>query len=238
MAGQNSNSDNITFKVKHLNAYHGIVIDLNDARYESKHRHQQIFEQLESITGVPSIYTTGVIIFKQNLINLPPDVDNPVWVVAWVFNNQKAYVPGSRSRYNALHDIFSLNIEDGQRFHVSYQVSYDYRVTKRLSMRYVLRMESDVPEDGCGRGVCQYQCTENFFKRLKDLVCNDELNAKITEIIQPLRESGMWADADADKNFREFNIKQYFHVKCDVDELELRQAGYTGQVDLYLRTRG
>uniref|UniRef100_T1JWR4 Uncharacterized protein n=2 Tax=Tetranychus urticae TaxID=32264 RepID=T1JWR4_TETUR len=86
MGEQNNNSDKIKFKVKHLNEYHEIVIDRNDARYESKYQHQQLFEQLESITGVPSRYTARAYI-DQSYIYWP-DI-NPQRF-RFSFDNQKA----------------------------------------------------------------------------------------------------------------------------------------------------
>uniref|UniRef100_T1KN57 Uncharacterized protein n=1 Tax=Tetranychus urticae TaxID=32264 RepID=T1KN57_TETUR len=232
MAGQNSNSDNITFKVKHLNAYHGIVIDLNDARYESKHRHQQIFEQLESITGVPSRYTTGVIILRN--MN-PSDVNNAFRDFTY-FHNQKAFVPDSLMKYSARNDITSLNIRDDERFHLQYKLSYAHYISKRLSISYYLIEERDVLEVGCGPHFCQSKCTESYFKRLKDLVNNDEMNAKITQLVQPLEESQMYSEAD--KIYREFNVEQFFHPVCFVHEQRRSETGHAYQRDRYLRTRG
>uniref|UniRef100_T1KN50 Uncharacterized protein n=1 Tax=Tetranychus urticae TaxID=32264 RepID=T1KN50_TETUR len=223
MAEQNHHYDKFAFKVKHLNEYHDIVIDPNDDRYESKHHHQQLFEQLESITGVPSRYTTKVYI----LIN-----DNPSPV-----DNTDRFVPDSQMEYYPRHDIFSVNIRDGARFYLQYGASYAHRISKRLSMCYYLVEEIDVPEEDCYIGVCQSKCTESYFKRLKDLVNNDEFNAKITQLVQPLFESRNAAEVY--KIFREFNVKQYLYPVCDFDHRwRLAETGHVRQDNQYLRTRG
>ncbi|XP_015788690.1 uncharacterized protein LOC107365658 [Tetranychus urticae] len=232
MAEQNRNSDRITFKVKHLNEYHTIIIDRNDDRYEYKDQHHQLFEQLESITGVPSRYTTDVNILK----NMNPSNVNNTLRYLWCFYNRKAFVPDSLMRYYAHRDIFSLNIRDGERFHLQYYVYYGQWISKRISMRYELVEERDVPEEGCGRRFCQYRCTEPYFKRLKDLVNNDEMNAKITQLVQPLIESEL--NAEASKIFIEFNVEQYFYPPCVWRTRMLAETGYTHQNDRYLRTRG
>uniref|UniRef100_T1KN45 Uncharacterized protein n=1 Tax=Tetranychus urticae TaxID=32264 RepID=T1KN45_TETUR len=229
MEEQNHHSDKITFKLKHLNAYHEIVIDANNARYEYKDQHQQIFEHvpiqfdLESITGVPSRYTTTVYILR--IYGLSP-VDNTV-----------RFAPNSQMEYYTNQDIFSSNIRDGQRFYLQYGVSYAHRISKRLSICYYLVEEIDVPEESCGVGVCQSKCTESYFKRLKDLVNNDKLNAKITQLVQPLFESENLAEAY--KIFREFNVKQYLYPVCDFDHRwRLAETGHVRQDNQYLRTRG
>uniref|UniRef100_T1KN54 Uncharacterized protein n=1 Tax=Tetranychus urticae TaxID=32264 RepID=T1KN54_TETUR len=220
MEEQKDSSDKITFKVKHLDKYHDIVID---ARYESKDQHQQIFEQLESITGVPSRYTTDFSILRN--MN-PSDVNNA--------NRRVIYVPDSLSRYSARNNIFSLNIRDGERFHLQSYVHYEHWITKRISMRYELVEERDVPEVGCIQTYCHSRCTASFFKRLKDLVNNDAMNAKITQLVQPLLES----DMEAFKIFMEFNVRQNFYPPCVWRTRTLAETGYTYQFDYYLRTRG
>uniref|UniRef100_T1KN40 Uncharacterized protein n=1 Tax=Tetranychus urticae TaxID=32264 RepID=T1KN40_TETUR len=223
MEEQNHHSDKITFKLKHLNEYHEIVIDANNARYEYKDHYQQIFEQLESITGVPSRYTTTVYILRIYDLS---SVDNTV-----------RFAPNSQMEYYQHQDIFSLNIRDGQRFYLQYGVSYAHRISKRLSICYYLVEEIDVPEESCGVGVCQSKCTESYFKRLKDLVNNDKLNAKITQLVQPLFESENLAEAY--KIFREFNVKQYLYPVCDFHHRwRLAETGHARQDNQYLRTRG
>ncbi|XP_015788691.1 uncharacterized protein LOC107365659 [Tetranychus urticae] len=231
MAKQNKNSDKITFKVKHLDEYHEIVIDPNDDRYESKHQRQQIFEQLESITGVPSRYTVDVLIHVLRNRNLSVDTVR----YPWSFSNQKAYVPDSLARYSALPDFYDLNIFDGERFYLIYDISYSHDVSKHLSMHYTLVDEGAVPDEGCSLRACQYQCSESYFKRLKDLICNNEMNAKITQLVQTQMES----DWELDTIFREFNVKQHFSIKCDVvDRWSIAMNGHARRHDLYLRTRG
>uniref|UniRef100_T1KN41 Uncharacterized protein n=1 Tax=Tetranychus urticae TaxID=32264 RepID=T1KN41_TETUR len=137
MGEQNNNSDKIKFKVKHLNEYHEIVIDRNDERYEPKHQHQQLFEQLESITGVPSTmrYTTRAYI-DQSYIHWPSPID-PVRYRFW-FINQNAFAPDKLRRYPRQHDILSLHFRDGERFDLDYGLSYEHYRSKHLSMVYTL----------------------------------------------------------------------------------------------------
>uniref|UniRef100_T1KN38 Uncharacterized protein n=1 Tax=Tetranychus urticae TaxID=32264 RepID=T1KN38_TETUR len=233
MGEQNNSSDTnkITFKVKHLDEYHDIVIDPNDDRYEYKDQHQQIFEQaskLESITGVPSRYTTSFIIPRN--MN-PSDV-----------NNIERFAHDLRMEYTEYmdDDIFSVNIRDGERFHLKYYASYRYSISKRINMCYRLAEERDVPEEGCGRNVCQFLRTESFFKRLKDLVNNDELNAKITQLVQPLFEiSSPETHLEAWKILKEFNVFQVLYPSCVWHHRwRLAETGDARQNDLYLRTRG
>ncbi|XP_015788682.1 uncharacterized protein LOC107365651 [Tetranychus urticae] len=235
MEEQKHLSDKITFKVKHLNEYHEIVIDPNDDRYEYKDQHQQIFEQLESITGVPSRYTTCANIPR----NMNPSDVNNIERYLWCFENQKAFAPDSLLQYDPEDDIFSLNIRDGERFHLISYASYEYSISKRISMCYRLIEERDVPEEGCG-GVCQLIRTESFFKRLKDLVNNDDLNAKITQLVQPLFEiSSPETHLEAWKILKEFNVLQVFYPSCDwIHSARLAETGDARQNDLYLRTRG
>ncbi|XP_025017313.1 uncharacterized protein LOC107365657 isoform X1 [Tetranychus urticae] len=236
MAEHNNDSDKITFKVKHLDQYHDIVIDLNDDRNEYKH--QQLFEQLESITGVPSRYTTSFIIPR----NMNPSDVNNIERYLMCFYNQKAFAHDLRMEYTEYmdDDIFSVNIRDGERFHLKYYASYRYSISKRINMCYRLAEERDVPEEGCGRNVCQFLRTESFFKRLKDLVNNDELNAKITQLVQPLFEiSSPETHLEAWKILKEFNVFQVLYPSCVWHHRwRLAETGDARQNDLYLRTRG
>ncbi|XP_015788681.1 uncharacterized protein LOC107365650 [Tetranychus urticae] len=228
MEEQNHNSGKITFKVKHLDEYHDILIDPNDERYAYKDQHQQIFEQLESITGVPSRYTTS--------FNIPRNM-NPSDV-----NNIERFAHDLRMEYTEYmdDDIFSVNIRDGERFHLKYRVGYVYSISKRISMCYCLAEERDVPEEGCGLDVCQFTRTESYFKRLKDLVSNDELNAKITQLVQPLFEIASDETlTEAWKILKEFNVLQNFYPACYLDcRWRLAETGDARQIGLYLRTRG
>ncbi|XP_015788687.1 uncharacterized protein LOC107365657 isoform X2 [Tetranychus urticae] len=232
MAEHNNDSDKITFKVKHLDQYHDIVIDLNDDRNEYKH--QQLFEQLESMTGVASRYTSVVIIKRPNEINR--SLRN-----SWHFLNQKAFTPDLLMRYPiGGDDIRSPHFRDGERFHLQYWFAYEEGISNRINMRYKLVDERDIPGGDCCRHFCQYQCTEGYFNRLKDLVSNEKLNAKITQSVQPLLETlSHLRYLEADKIFREFNVKQYLYPVCVwLHRWRSSVNGHASQDDLYLRTRG
>ncbi|XP_015788466.1 uncharacterized protein LOC107365471 [Tetranychus urticae] len=231
MAEQNNNSNRITFKVKHLDEYHDIVIDVNADRYKYKHQQQPIFEQLESITGVPSRYTTDVI-FHRNIY--PSNAPNALWV-PMAFYNQIAFVPNSVMGYGENQDISMVNLRDGERFHIQYYAHYDHFICKRISFRYVLVAERDVPEEGCNRHLCQYQCTASYFKKLKDLVCNDALNEKIDQLVLPLLDHYLLEEEE--KIFSEFNIKQYLYPAC-LGYFDSRQTRFARRFQVYLRTQG
>ncbi|XP_015788467.1 uncharacterized protein LOC107365472 [Tetranychus urticae] len=222
--------DKITFKVKHLDKYHDIVIDWNDDRYVDKF--QQIFEQLESITGVPSRYTSSVYIPRPDEVNFPG-------LLALGCINRKAYTPDLLPNFANEPRFCNMrrHIRDGDRFHLKYCAYYYHYVSKRISMDYGLVRESYVTEGVCSQDFCQHQCTESHFKRLKDLVSNDELNAKIAPLVQPLLERHLFSEADT--IFREFSIQQYFHLICvEYRREEIEQNGDECQDYLYLRTRG
>ncbi|XP_025017315.1 uncharacterized protein LOC107365413 [Tetranychus urticae] len=174
----------------------------------------------------------------------PSPLNNNGRIVWGIFVNSEAMVPESLMEYYPhlmftahIQDIFSVNTRNGQRFYLQYGVCYEHQISKRISMCYKLVEERDVPEEGCVGGVCQYQCTESYFRRLKDLVSNDEMNAKITQLVQPLFESGN--SAEVYRIFRDFNIKQYLYPSCDEGyRRQLAVNGHAHQIDLYPRTRG
>ncbi|XP_025017322.1 uncharacterized protein LOC107365470 [Tetranychus urticae] len=242
MAQHNNNSDKITFKVKHLNEYHDIVIDCSKDRCRYPNMYQQVFEQLESITGVPTRYTSSVYIPWPDEVNLPR-------TFSVGFFNHKAYTPDllpnfpnySRDDYRE-DDTRPRKIRDGERYHLQYYAEYAYRVSKRISLGYFLVAERYVTEGACSQDFCQHQCTESHFKRLKDLVSNDELNEKITQLVEPLmnerRQLIRERYSEAVKIFSEFNIKQYLRINC-VEQRRPRTLWIDQQHrDLYLRTRG
>uniref|UniRef100_T1KN11 Uncharacterized protein n=2 Tax=Tetranychus urticae TaxID=32264 RepID=T1KN11_TETUR len=230
MAEQRNNSDKINFKVKHFDEYHDIVIDWNEDR--NRYNYQQVFDQLESITGVPSRYTSSFSVQRPDEVNWPGGI-------LWLCENLKAYTSDllpnlDPRRYS---DNESPFIRDGERYHLAYFAYYSYRVSKRISFGYSLVNERYVTEGACSRDFCQYQCTESHFKRLKDLVSNDELNAKITPLVQPLMERQLWSEAE--NIIREFNLKKCLRVVCvEQRREEIEENGHVPQEELYLRTRG
>ncbi|XP_015788403.1 uncharacterized protein LOC107365428 [Tetranychus urticae] len=228
----------ITFKVKHLDEYHDIVLDWDEDKY--RYKKQQIFDQLESITGVPNRYTCNVCVPRPDEVNLDG-------IFTWRYINLKAYPPGSQpeltnySRDDYREDDISWRIfRDGERYHLAYFAYYDYEVSKRISFSYSLVNERYVTEGVCTRDFCQYRSNESHFKKLKDLVSNDELNAKITPLVQPLMETfSNLRYAEASKILREFNVEHYLCVICSEQRREvIQQNGHERHDDLYLRTRG
>ncbi|XP_015788407.1 uncharacterized protein LOC107365430 isoform X2 [Tetranychus urticae] len=223
---QQSNKPKITFKVKHFDEYHDIVIDWNEDR--NRYNYQQVFDQLESITGVPSRYTSSFSVPRPDEVNRP-------YTIACHFYNLKAsgLLPnlGPRFRYS---NIESPLIVDGERYHLEYYANYSHRVSKRISMGYALVKERYVTDEAFSRDFCQHQCTESHFARLKDLVSNNEMSAKIAPLVQPLMERNLYRGAE--NIFREFNFEQYLRVTCVEERSE--EIEENGNDDLYIRTRG
>ncbi|XP_015788416.1 uncharacterized protein LOC107365437 [Tetranychus urticae] len=218
MSEQENNSDKTTFKVKHLDEYHDIVIDWNDKRYEYKY--QQLFDQLESITGVPNRYTKSLSLVRPYPTTLPD---------SFCCVNQIG-IQGRR-------DISEAHIRDGECFRLTFCLRFEWEKYKRIVMDFKLVAEDSIPEGVCTYDFCQHQYNEAYFKRLKDIVNNDELNEKVTPLVLPLRR---YFCHGADFIFRKFNIKQYFGVRCDEQERILATVHHIrfGPRPLYLRSAG
>ncbi|XP_015788422.1 uncharacterized protein LOC107365442 [Tetranychus urticae] len=238
MAQRRDYPHKITFKVKHLDEYHDIVLDWDEDRY--RYKSQQIFDQLELITGVPNRYACNVCVRRPDEVNL-------AGIIAVPHINLKAYPPGSEpnlpdySRHYYREDDISWRIfRDGERYHLEYYAYYDYEVSKRISFSYSLVNERYVTEGACSRDFCHYKCTESHFKKLKDLASNDELNAKITPLVQPIMETfSNTRNSEKRKILIEFNVEQFLYVICSEERREvIQQNGHERQDDLYLRTRG
>ncbi|XP_015788424.1 uncharacterized protein LOC107365446 [Tetranychus urticae] len=213
MAEQNNNSDKTTFKVKHFDEYHDIVIDWNDDRHEYKY--QQVFEQLESITGVPNRYTNSLNIRRVPFTTIPD---------YFYFANQI----GRQGRP----DISAVRIRDGECFHLQCYLRFEWFRYKRICMNYSLVAEDSIPEGVCSLFFCQYRYNEAYFKNIKKIVNNEELNLKISQILQPVDRS------QAYRVFRKFNIRQYFSWNC---EFHFRRMGPDERIfhrHDYQRTRG
>uniref|UniRef100_T1L5X5 Uncharacterized protein n=1 Tax=Tetranychus urticae TaxID=32264 RepID=T1L5X5_TETUR len=228
----------ITFKVKHLDEYHDIVLDWDVDKY--RYKSQQIFDQvgaLESITGVPSRYTSSFYIPRPDEVNLAD-------TLGVSYNNLKAFTPDLKpelDKYDYRQDDTSWRIfRDGERYRLTYWAYYSHRVSKRISMGYGLVNEIYVTDGVCSQDFCQYQCTESRLKMLQDLVSNDELNAKITPLVQPIMETFEYTRyAEASKILREFNVEQFLCLTCVEQRREvIQQNGHERQDDLYERTRG
>ncbi|XP_015788409.1 uncharacterized protein LOC107365432 [Tetranychus urticae] len=216
MAEQNNYTDKTTFKVKHLDEYHDIVIDWNDDRHEYKY--QQLFEQLESITGVPNRYTEYLSLHRPLPTTLPDYFDCVNQI-------------GIQGRP----DISEARIRDGECFRLKCCLRFEWYYYNRICMNYSLVAEVGIPEGVCSQFSCQYQYTEAYFKNIKKIVNNEELNLKISQILQPV-ERGQHLIAD--HVFRKFNIKQYFSWNC---EFRFRWIGPDERIlhrHNYPRTRG
>ncbi|XP_015788468.1 uncharacterized protein LOC107365473 [Tetranychus urticae] len=185
-----------TFKVKHLDEYHDIVIDWNDNRYEYKY--QQLFEQLESITGVPNRYIHELGLVRPYPTTLPG-------IVCYV----------NEERIQGI-DIHGARIRNGECFRLKCWLKFEWFKYNRILMNYKLVAEDSIPEGACTYDFCQHQFNATYFKRLKDIVNNDELNAKVSQLIRSLRRISY---VTSDNIFRKFNILQYICVQCVVYEM-------------------
>ncbi|XP_015788384.1 uncharacterized protein LOC107365412 [Tetranychus urticae] len=193
MAEPNKNSDKTTFKVKHFDEYHDIVIDWNDDRHEYKY--QQLFEQLESITGVPNRYTNVLGLRRLQPTTLPD-----------------YFYCGNQIGIQGRPDISEPRLRDGECFRLICNLSFEWFRYNRICMNYSLVAEDGIPEGVCSQFFCQNRYNKAYFKNIKDIVNNEELNLKISQILQPV---GRGQRLIADQVFRKFNIKQYFSRNCE-----------------------
>ncbi|XP_015788561.1 uncharacterized protein LOC107365548 [Tetranychus urticae] len=213
MEQHNDNSDKTTFKVEFLGEYHDVVIDWNDDKYEYKGR--QLFEQLESITGVPRKFNLGILLHNFQVEDETPHYYN-------IYSFVDANISPNKEMI-----CDSIRNAEG-RFHLAYNAVHPH-------ISYFLVAESSVPEGECSFYFCRYKNTKSFFNKVKDIITNDELNAKIASAFQS-------RDSNFDEILRQFDVLKYFRSMCDdlytrrfVNE-ELRRI-YC-QRNLYLRTRG
>uniref|UniRef100_T1KN05 Uncharacterized protein n=1 Tax=Tetranychus urticae TaxID=32264 RepID=T1KN05_TETUR len=109
-------------------------------------------------------------------------------------------------------DISEARIRDGECFRLKCSLYFEWSIYNRICMKYILVAEDSIPEGVCSQFFCRYQYTEAFFKNIKKIVNNEELNLKISQMLQPV-ERGQHLIAD--HVFRKFNIKQYFSWKCE-----------------------
>ncbi|XP_025017270.1 uncharacterized protein LOC107365424 isoform X3 [Tetranychus urticae] len=248
MEQHNDNSNKTTFKVKFLGEYHDVVIDWNDDKYEYKH--QQIFEQLESLTGIPIKYKTSFML-RETRPHLHKDYPNAeIWFrygeqvpqrQLYFFNNRQLYCDFVKDN---IHDVC---IQDGERFQLRFHVRYDSMSLKRIGIDYDLVPETWVEEGVCTDAFCQHTQTKSYFKRIKDLVTNDGLNSQISHRIQPLQEN-MRQNADIhwfmemEKIYREFNVQQCLRFYCHLINWHARIYDEDGvviiNIEQYLRMRG
>ncbi|XP_025017261.1 uncharacterized protein LOC107365464 isoform X2 [Tetranychus urticae] len=222
---RNNNSDKTTFKVKFLGEYHDMVIDWNDDKYEYKQ--QQVFEQLESLTGIPIKYKTlfRLLEARPNLRGDYPNdeiwfrIDGEVTKRYLYFHNNREPV-NYDIRYDCdfvkdnIHDVC---IMDGERFQLGFFVRYDSMSLKRIGIGYYLVPEIWVEEGVCTYCFCQHSHTKSYFKRIKDLVTNEELNSQISHRVQPLEENMRYNDDSEDelnKVYEEYNVRQLLGNNC------------------------
>ncbi|XP_025017260.1 uncharacterized protein LOC107365464 isoform X1 [Tetranychus urticae] len=251
---QNNNSDKTTFKVEFLGEYHDMVIDWNDDKYEYKE--QQVFEKLESLTGIPSKYKISF-----HLIQARPHLhknypfhgtllpyEDPDAQRSLYFFNRTHFPQNDRFSVDFVKDnIHDVCIFDGERFHLTFHVYYNNMVLKRIGITYNLVREIWVEEGVCTRMFCHHRRTKSYFKRIKDLVNNHELNSQISHRIQPIVEI-MRHNAvihwfmEMEKIYREFNVQQFFKNNCHLNNWQERFGDEDGIVTInleqYLRMRG
>ncbi|XP_015788400.1 uncharacterized protein LOC107365425 [Tetranychus urticae] len=215
MEQQNDNSDKTTFKVEFLGEYHDVVIDWNDDKYICKGK--QLFEQLESITGV------------SRQCNAEINVYEPWWDP---FNTQYHIIRCDEtydlSRFAITKEqiLDSISYAEG-RFRLAYENHFDIR-EKKAVIYYYLVAESSVPQDECCFYFCQYKNSKTVFDKVKDIFNNDQLIAKFVSLDQLQRL------IEVDEILRQFNVLQYFLPMCH--ERYWRQVD--DEICLYLRTRG
>uniref|UniRef100_T1KMW1 Uncharacterized protein n=1 Tax=Tetranychus urticae TaxID=32264 RepID=T1KMW1_TETUR len=216
MEQHNDNSDKTTFKVDFLGECHEVVIDWNDDKYKYKYKRFQLFELLESITGVPRELNMGIILYQA-------ENRQPRYHTISIF-----YI----SDYPNDEEICD-SIRDAGRFRLTFGATYDF---KQPSIFYALVPESSEPGGGCSFHFCRYKHTKSFFNKVKDIITNEKLNAKIASAIQSLRDDGDYVEV-----LRQFNVLQYFRSMCDYHYtrriVNEDQRLVSGRKHPYLRTR-
>ncbi|XP_015788379.1 uncharacterized protein LOC107365424 isoform X2 [Tetranychus urticae] len=254
MEQHNDNSVKTTFKVKFLGEYHDIVIDWNDDKYEYKQ--QQIFEQLESLTGIPIKYKKSFILYETRP-HLHKDYPNDeIWfrLGDQIHRRRLSFLNNRHSPFNDFRfhcdfekdNIHDVCILDGERFQLSFQIRYDSMSLKRIGISYDLVPETWVEEGVCSRMFCQHTQTKSYFNRIKELVTNDGLNSQISHRIQPIEEivrhnGDIHLFMEMGKIYREFNVQQFFKNYCHLNNWQSfgdEDGIVTINHEQYLRIRG
>ncbi|XP_015791099.1 uncharacterized protein LOC107367861 [Tetranychus urticae] len=221
MERQNDNSDKTTFKVKHLGEYHDIVIDWNDDRF--LYKALQLYDQLESITGIPSRYNDKIYLYD-------PFTEGSGNLNTYDINRRIEHPERNGPSKDEICDAISF--AEG-RFHLVCEVTFVERNTNHIFIEYSLIPERVVPEGGCRHRFCRYKNTKSFFNKLKDIVNNDQLNAKMASLVP--------TSGSSSEICRRFNIRQYFRSSCNARYWEVPNAEARRvfcDMNLYLRTRG
>uniref|UniRef100_T1KLP1 Uncharacterized protein n=1 Tax=Tetranychus urticae TaxID=32264 RepID=T1KLP1_TETUR len=145
----------------------------------------------------------------------------------------------SDSRKETICDI--IRIADG-RFHLEYRAGF-YHWRNHTQISYTLVPENLVPEGECCIHLCRHRNTKTFFNKLKDIINNDQLNAKIASLLTPHGEDDRREVILMREICKQFNVSQYFYSPCitrymrlDFESEEVRVL-FSG-MRLYLRTRG
>ncbi|XP_015788494.1 uncharacterized protein LOC107365492 [Tetranychus urticae] len=215
MERQNDNSDKTTFKVKHLGKYHDVVIDWNDDKFSYKPL--QLYEQFESITGIPSRYNNEIFLYHPFTEQL--DYYDIYWSVEYPERNG----PSKGEICDA------ISFAEGS-FHLVCEATFSMQ---HFCIWFTLIPERVVPEGGCRHDFCRYKASKSFFNKLKDIVNNDQLHAKIASLVAPSRDSS--------EICRRFNVYQYFRSICNARYWEYANEGIRRvfvDMNLYMRTRG
>ncbi|XP_015788423.1 uncharacterized protein LOC107365445 [Tetranychus urticae] len=224
MERQNDNSDKITFRVEFLGEYHEVVIDWNDDKY--KHKGRQLFDQLESIVGVPREFNYEILLQYHHVVdgaNTSPG--DPFYHN--IDDTDDSNYPNKEEICDSIRDA------EG-RFRLGYDAHYWF---KRTHICFFLVRESSVPEGECFYDFCRYKNTKSFYNKVKDIINNDKLNAKIASAIQPIRDY-----REKREILRQFDVLKYFRSICD----DLYTRRYVNEQfrymfcerNLYLRTHG
>ncbi|XP_015788157.1 uncharacterized protein LOC107365198 [Tetranychus urticae] len=216
-----------TFQLEFLGEYHDIVIDWNDDKY--KYKETQLFELLEPITGIPRQYNINIELYNINHRN-----------GGFMYHYISKQASGSdfRNSLNSAATCNSIRNAEG-RFHLAYRAYYDpWFGHTRIYL--ILLPESLVPEGACHYDFCRHKNTKTFFNKLKNIINNDQLNAKIASLITPNAED---VRREGREICKQFNVLQYFHSLCITQHREYDFESEAvriviGDMKLYLRTRG
>lgn len=205
-------SDITTIKVHFLGEWHDIVIDWNDDR---KYKQDQIFAQLEEMTGILSAFITFMGLYEMRPVN--PRRRNGIKLF-YIHNNDFHYVGVGSCPPNLIkEDVIDSCIEDGERFYLSYNLYFERFILRNAAISFMLVPEILVVEGRCNMHLCQTTHTEPFFNRVKDIILSEPLNDEMLERFEALGDPEgrfhSWYIA-VKYIYQEYNILQFFEVAC------------------------
>uniref|UniRef100_T1KMR5 Uncharacterized protein n=1 Tax=Tetranychus urticae TaxID=32264 RepID=T1KMR5_TETUR len=184
---------------------------------EQNNNSDKIFDQLESLTGIPIKYKTLFRLLEARP-NLRGDYPNDeIW-----FRNDG----GVHRRYLYFHNNRDPPFND-----IRFNCDFVKDKCIHIGIGYALVPEIDVAE-----GVCT---------GIKDLVTNEELNSQISHRVQPLEENMQHNDDSEDelnKAYEEYNVRQFLRNHCHFYqwrwEDEEEGVNITINLEQYQRMRG